>query len=91
MGGREWSTVSSSVAGLVRDVVVPIVGVVLIVAESRRTGVPRWELVVLYAGMIGLPGATFLDWRQRPAPPEVPPAPPSPALPPPGPSSGGTP
>jgi hypothetical protein len=71
---REWSTVTSSIAGLVRDVVVPVIGLLLIIGEARRDGEPRWELIVLYAGMIGLPGVTFLDWRQRAAPAVDPPA-----------------
>ena len=82
---RGWSSVTPSVAVLIRDVVVPLVGLWLIIGEARRGGEPRWELICLYGGMIGLPSVSFLDWRNRPeAPPPGPPSslPPADASPP---------
>lgn len=83
---REWSTVTSSVAALVRDVLTPLFGLALVVAESRRSGEPRWELICLYAGMIGVPSIAYLDWRHRGDQPVA-----GPAIPPPAPSPVDTP
>ena len=72
-------------ASWLRDVVTPLVGLWLIYQESQRPGdtFERWPILVIYAGMVGLPSLTFLDWRKGgTAPPPAVPSPPSaPSLP----------
>lgn len=85
-----WSgPTSPALAGWLRDVVTPIVGLWLIYQEAERLGEPRWPLLVIYAGMVGLPSVTFLDWRKTSAPAPLDPAGPSP--PPPAPQLPSTP
>lgn len=71
-------------AGWLRDVVTPLLGLWLIFLEAQRPGEheARWPLLVIYAGMVGLPSVTFLDWRRgetTASPPAPPPS--SPQLP----------
>ena len=81
-----WSGSQAAIASLLRDVLTPAAGIGLTVHEATRGGDPRWDLLVLYAGMMGLPSMTFLDWRhggklQSPPPSVIGSAPPSPTTP----------
>lgn len=52
--------------GITRDLVLFTVGVMLIINESvLRKEPPRESLVVLFAGMVGLPAILRADWLRR--------------------------
>lgn len=52
--------------GVTRDLVLFTVGVLLIINEAVvRSEPPRESLVVLYAGMVGLPAILRSDWLRR--------------------------
>ena len=65
-----------------RDTILFMVGLGLIIYEAvARTGPERWGLLVLYAGMVGLPLVLHGDERAADGPPPLPPPPPPPATP----------
>ncbi len=64
-----------------RDTVLFLAGLSLTIFEATaRSGPERWGLLVLYAGMMGLPLVLRGDERAAPSPP--PPLPPPPPVPP---------